>query len=61
MSRVTFQSDGSEEIPASDRHRLQPLLGYDWIAGTLYGFLSLLEFFLHTSNVALIRVIFVFL
>ncbi|XP_035486538.1 migration and invasion-inhibitory protein [Scophthalmus maximus] len=31
----TFQSDECEEIPASDRHRLQPLLGYDWIAGIL--------------------------
>ncbi|XP_044203995.1 migration and invasion-inhibitory protein isoform X2 [Thunnus albacares] len=34
-SRVTFQSDECEEIPASDRHHLQPLLGYDWIAGVL--------------------------
>nr|XP_020453807.1 migration and invasion-inhibitory protein [Monopterus albus] len=34
-SQVTFQSDKCEEIPASDRHHLQPLLGYDWIAGVL--------------------------
>ncbi|CAK6952597.1 migration and invasion-inhibitory protein isoform X1 [Scomber scombrus] len=34
-SRVTFQSDECEEIPALERHHLQPLLGYDWIAGVL--------------------------
>ncbi|XP_029007973.1 migration and invasion-inhibitory protein [Betta splendens] len=33
-SRVTFQSEDCEEIP-TDRHHLQPLLGYDWIAGLL--------------------------
>ena len=36
QSRVTFQSDEYEEISASDRHHLQPLLGYDWIAGMPY-------------------------
>ncbi|XP_041834258.1 migration and invasion-inhibitory protein [Melanotaenia boesemani] len=35
QSRVTFQSDECEDIPVSERHRLQPLLGYDWIAGVL--------------------------
>ncbi|XP_022065500.2 migration and invasion-inhibitory protein isoform X1 [Acanthochromis polyacanthus] len=35
QNRVTFQSDEHEDIPASDRHSLQPLLGYDWIAGVL--------------------------
>ncbi|KAM7402309.1 hypothetical protein PAMP_017556 [Pampus punctatissimus] len=35
QSRVTFQSDECEEIPAPDRYHLQPLLGYDWIAGVL--------------------------
>ncbi|XP_069546685.1 migration and invasion-inhibitory protein isoform X2 [Brachyistius frenatus] len=34
LSQVTFQTDESEDIAASDRHHLQPLLGYDWIAGT---------------------------
>ncbi|XP_029908014.1 migration and invasion inhibitory protein [Myripristis murdjan] len=34
-SRVTFQSNEWEETPAPDRHHLQPLLGYDWIAGVL--------------------------
>ncbi|KAM8917174.1 migration and invasion inhibitory protein isoform 2-T2 [Spinachia spinachia] len=34
-SRVTFLPDECEETSASDRHRLQPLLGYDWIAGVL--------------------------
>ncbi|XP_071751351.1 migration and invasion inhibitory protein [Centroberyx gerrardi] len=34
-SRVTFQSDEWKEMSASDRHHLQPLLGYDWIAGVL--------------------------
>ncbi|XP_070815968.1 uncharacterized protein miip isoform X2 [Chaetodon trifascialis] len=42
-SRVTFQSDERDEIPASDRHRLQPLLGYDWIAGVLDAEGSLIE------------------
>uniref|UniRef100_A0A3P8S126 Migration and invasion inhibitory protein n=1 Tax=Amphiprion percula TaxID=161767 RepID=A0A3P8S126_AMPPE len=35
QNRVIFQSDEHEDIPASDRHSLQPLLGYDWIAGVL--------------------------
>ncbi|KAM4587382.1 migration and invasion inhibitory protein [Odontesthes bonariensis] len=35
QSRVTFQPDEREDIPGSDRHRLGPLLGYDWIAGVL--------------------------
>ncbi|XP_054473395.1 migration and invasion-inhibitory protein [Anoplopoma fimbria] len=42
-SHLTFQSDESEEISASDRHRLQPLLGYDWIAGVLDAEDSLIE------------------
>ncbi|XP_056221491.1 migration and invasion-inhibitory protein [Seriola aureovittata] len=42
-SRVTFQSDKCEEIPACDRHHLQPLLGYDWIAGVLDAEDSLIE------------------
>ncbi|XP_026161667.1 migration and invasion inhibitory protein isoform X2 [Mastacembelus armatus] len=42
-SRVTFQSDESEQTPASDRHHLQPLLGYDWIAGVLDAEDSLIE------------------
>ncbi|XP_034388119.1 migration and invasion-inhibitory protein [Cyclopterus lumpus] len=42
-SRVTFQSDECEEISASDRHRVQPLLGYDWIAGVLDAEDSLIE------------------
>ncbi|XP_024860107.1 migration and invasion-inhibitory protein isoform X2 [Kryptolebias marmoratus] len=33
--RVTFQSDEGEAAPASFSRRLQPLLGYDWIAGVL--------------------------
>ncbi|KAL2090789.1 hypothetical protein ACEWY4_013052 [Coilia grayii] len=41
--RVTFQSFG-EELPLSpDRHRVQPLLGYDWIAGLLDADSSLTE------------------
>lgn len=32
-SRVRFQSEESESKPASDRRHVQPLLGYDWIAG----------------------------
>ncbi|KAM7422830.1 hypothetical protein PAMA_010728 [Pampus argenteus] len=43
QSQVTFQSDECEEIPASDRHHLQPLLGYDWIAGVLDVENSLIE------------------
>ncbi|XP_068567820.1 migration and invasion-inhibitory protein [Cebidichthys violaceus] len=42
-SQVTFQSDECEETSASDRHRLQPLLGYDWIAGVLDAEDSLIE------------------
>ncbi|XP_019957008.1 uncharacterized protein miip isoform X2 [Paralichthys olivaceus] len=34
-SHVTFHSDECVEIPVPDRHHLQPLLGYDWIAGVL--------------------------
>ncbi|XP_044022315.1 migration and invasion-inhibitory protein isoform X2 [Siniperca chuatsi] len=41
--RVTFQSDECEEISASDRLHLQPLLGYDWIAGVLDAEDSLIE------------------
>ncbi|XP_049895260.1 migration and invasion-inhibitory protein isoform X2 [Epinephelus moara] len=43
QSRVTFQSDECEAIPAPDRHHLQPLLGYDWIAGVLDAEDSLIE------------------
>lgn len=32
-AQISFQCDESDEISASDRHHLQPLLGYDWIAG----------------------------
>ncbi|XP_029287727.1 migration and invasion inhibitory protein [Cottoperca gobio] len=42
-SRVTFQTDECDEISASDRHHLQPLLGYDWIAGVLDAEDSLIE------------------
>ncbi|KAK5613140.1 hypothetical protein CRENBAI_000895, partial [Crenichthys baileyi] len=35
QSQVGFQSDEFENKPASDRHHVQPLLGYDWIAGVL--------------------------
>ncbi|KAF1391844.1 hypothetical protein PFLUV_G00046280 [Perca fluviatilis] len=41
--QVTFQSDECEAISASDRHHLQPLLGYDWIAGVLDAEDSLIE------------------
>lgn len=34
--QVSFQFDESDEISASDRHHLQPLLGYDWIAGMVH-------------------------
>lgn len=50
----TLESDECAEIPSSDQHRLQPLLGYDWIAGVLDAEDSLIdrsdEFFseLHT-------------
>ncbi|XP_070759641.1 migration and invasion-inhibitory protein [Enoplosus armatus] len=43
QSRVTFQSDDCEETSASDGHHLQPLLGYDWIAGVLDAEDSLVE------------------
>ncbi|XP_041816647.1 migration and invasion-inhibitory protein [Chelmon rostratus] len=43
QSQVTFQSDECDEISASDRHHLQPLLGYDWIAGVLDAEDSLIE------------------
>ncbi len=36
QSRVTFQSDDFDEMSTSNRHHLQPLLGYDWIAGMPY-------------------------
>uniref|UniRef100_A0AAQ4P0E1 Migration and invasion inhibitory protein n=1 Tax=Gasterosteus aculeatus aculeatus TaxID=481459 RepID=A0AAQ4P0E1_GASAC len=42
-SRVTFLPDECEGTSASDRHRLQPLLGYDWIAGVLDAEDSLIE------------------
>ncbi|KAM9362347.1 migration and invasion inhibitory protein [Symphorus nematophorus] len=42
-TRVTFQSDDCNEISSSDRHHLQPLLGYDWIAGVLDAEDSLIE------------------
>ncbi|XP_060899094.1 migration and invasion-inhibitory protein [Labrus mixtus] len=42
-SRVTSPVDGCEEICASDRRHLQPLLGYDWIAGVLDTEDSLIE------------------
>lgn len=42
-SRVRFQSDEYESKPASDRQRVQPLLGYDWIAGVLDAEDSLVE------------------
>ncbi|XP_010880282.1 migration and invasion-inhibitory protein isoform X2 [Esox lucius] len=41
--RVTFQSPPLEQTSASDRHRLQPLLGYDWIAGIVDAESSLTE------------------
>ncbi|XP_029989980.1 migration and invasion inhibitory protein isoform X2 [Sphaeramia orbicularis] len=50
----TLEGDECAEIPSSDRHHLQPLLGYDWIAGVLDAEDSLIdrsdEFFneLHT-------------
>ncbi|KAM3878030.1 migration and invasion inhibitory protein [Diretmus argenteus] len=42
-SGVTFHSNEREEMSASDRHHLQPLLGYDWIAGILDVESSLIE------------------
>ncbi|XP_054883208.1 migration and invasion-inhibitory protein isoform X2 [Poeciliopsis prolifica] len=38
-----FQPEESESKPASDRRHVQPLLGYDWIAGVLDTENSLLE------------------
>lgn len=35
ISQVTFQSRELEQQSISDRHNVQPLLGYDWIAGVL--------------------------
>lgn len=35
ISRLTFQSPELEQLSISDRHNVQPLLGYDWIAGVL--------------------------
>ncbi|KAL6111942.1 miip [Pungitius sinensis] len=42
-SQVTFLPDECEETSASGRQRLQPLLGYDWIAGVLDAEDSLIE------------------
>ncbi|KAJ7998519.1 hypothetical protein DPEC_G00205760 [Dallia pectoralis] len=41
--RVTFQSPVLEQTSTSDRQRLQPLLGYDWIAGIVDAESSLTE------------------
>ncbi|XP_041634824.1 migration and invasion-inhibitory protein [Cheilinus undulatus] len=43
QNQVISQSDECEEISVSDRHHLQPLLGYDWIAGVLDAEDSLIE------------------
>lgn len=43
VGKFTFQSPGLEQTSASDRQRLQPLLGYDWIAGILDAESSLTE------------------
>ncbi|XP_046881878.1 migration and invasion-inhibitory protein isoform X2 [Hypomesus transpacificus] len=43
MGRVTEQPPGWEQGTASDRRRMQPLLGYDWIAGLLDAESSLTE------------------
>ncbi|CAB1314693.1 unnamed protein product [Coregonus sp. 'balchen'] len=43
VGKVTFQSPGLEQTSASDRQRLQPLLGYDWIAGIVDAESSLTE------------------
>lgn len=40
-SGVTFQFDECDDEHATNRHHLQPLLGYDWIAGTPYRSISL--------------------
>ncbi|KAF7659177.1 hypothetical protein LDENG_00002220 [Lucifuga dentata] len=42
-SRVTRHSDEWDRTSASERHHLQPLLGYDWIAGVLDAESSLTE------------------
>ncbi|CAN9512078.1 unnamed protein product [Ophioblennius macclurei] len=43
QSRVRLQSDEREDVPPTERHHLQPLLGYDWIAGVLDTDDSLME------------------
>ncbi|XP_061584534.1 migration and invasion-inhibitory protein isoform X2 [Cololabis saira] len=35
LSRVAPHTHEYEDVPALERHHLQPLLGYDWIAGVL--------------------------
>lgn len=48
---MSFQLDeGDDGTSASDRHHLQPLLGYDWIAGTLYWSLSVPIIDTYSSN-----------
>nr|XP_046239317.1 migration and invasion-inhibitory protein isoform X2 [Scatophagus argus] len=42
-SRAKFPSAECEDISAADVHHLQPLLGYDWIAGVLDAEDSLIE------------------
>ncbi|KAE8298411.1 Migration and invasion-inhibitory protein IGFBP2-binding protein Invasion-inhibitory protein 45 [Larimichthys crocea] len=43
-NRVTFQSNEREDTSASEsHHHMQPLLGYDWIAGVLDAEDSLIE------------------
>ncbi|KAL0978682.1 hypothetical protein UPYG_G00173850 [Umbra pygmaea] len=43
VGKVTFQSSGQEQMLASDRQRMRPLLGYDWIAGIVDAESSLTE------------------
>lgn len=43
MGGVTLQSLGQEQSTVSDRQRLQPLLGYDWIAGLLDADTSIMD------------------
>ncbi|XP_062400358.1 migration and invasion-inhibitory protein [Sardina pilchardus] len=43
VSRVTFQATGEDPSLTPDRRRVQPLLGYDWIAGLLDADSSLTE------------------
>ncbi|XP_008288341.1 migration and invasion inhibitory protein [Stegastes partitus] len=43
QSRATLPSDDHDDVPASSRHHVQPLLGYDWIAGVLDAEDSLVE------------------